>query len=187
MRSSALVAILLLTTPNGWADHLPRAEREFVAAAVRHVAANSGTQRPVVLLTRTDKWLPAAQPPDEPPAGIPADVREQQQVKITRGLRAANQAEYDLSDLPAIPGVVTYPRHQFEVKSESPAEFAKLVARLGAEPVVIKVSRPHLDAAGGSAVHSLSSWTGCGSFQLYGGVLSGGQWTFRTTGGSIIW
>jgi hypothetical protein len=190
MRSGLVTAILSLVVAHADAANLPASELEFVAAIVRHVAAESGTQRPVVLLSRTEKWLPRDSPPTKRPAEVPIDVWEQQQLTISRELRAANQSEYELSDLPAIPGVVTYPREQFETAMQSPPEFAKVVARLGAEPVVIKVSRPNLHSAartGAVAVHSLSSWTGCGSFQVYSGALENGQWTFQPAGASIVW
>jgi hypothetical protein len=165
-------------------------EREVLAALFEREAVHPAKPRPIVVLSPTDPWMPQVEEPEERPADVPPELWEKIAPPLPESLRNVNRTTFDLSGIRLPPGVILYPREQFEEEYESEAAFQRLVQRFGGtEPLVLSVSRPSLEEGLQKAhvlLHVLSTWSGCGGINQFVAKRSDDSWDVELAKATLL-
>jgi hypothetical protein len=164
----ALAAIACASAPT--AREGAKLEARILSAAIDAFSSDIALEasHPFVLLDHTDTWIPAQPVFDEdyPPQLIPGVP-----FHLLPHLRAINQVSAPLPLGLRTGSFRFFSSSSFNRAYESEQALARLGQALGGLPIVLSFSRPYIDNEHGQAivaVHSLSSWSGCGSVSLYG-------------------
>ena len=144
-------------------------EARIVAALLQQKARHEDRPRPILVLTPTSRWLPAADAADV--SDLPDDVKEQYLWAngVLAKLRVANRVPATLDGIELPSGVRLCPADDYERASRSERSFRAFVASLGGvEPLVLSVSRPALDGERSLVVLRVdSTWSGEGGVNLF--------------------
>jgi hypothetical protein len=170
-------------------------EVAILQAAIRHELASSdvSSRRPVLLLDRTDKWMPEDDT-EENLDNLPPDAQQQileqiEKKRIPQGLRLQNTQQYSLVGLIPPNPVMLYNDTDFNKEYDDLSAFRKLVDKFGNEPFVLSLSRPY-QTPGGKAVlllHRLSTWSGCGGVDIIHLAKSQNAWKVEDWDLLVFW
>ena len=191
-RHTSILAIFFVLT--ACASSQPQAanlspEAQVIAASLQRYLSELTLERahPLLLLDHTDPWLPSppkfdAQFPESLIPGVPFD--------LVPSLRAANAAPAPLPTGIRHARFKLFSSASFGQAYGAEADLRALAKELGGLPLVVSFGYPYVDSENGTAlvaIHSLSSWTGCGSVSLYGLQLRAGEWVITGTYLSALW
>jgi hypothetical protein len=166
-----------------------------IQAAIKYDLDSSDveTRRPIVLLDRTEKWMPQ-EPTEKEINEYPEDVRKEMRDpnnlrNIPPGLRQNNKKQFSIASIVLQHPVVLYDASLFEKQYRNKSCCKALVKRFGKEPYVFSASRPYINRNGTAIVllTDLATWSGCGGLDIYRVVKKDDTWVVQDWDLLIFW